>query len=136
MTISFALSGTGASTFDHIDISQCVSLINRRFYRQGLEWAVAGFTVFTDSGITGNIAIGKLPDTWMCDNAYTKAYHAWKDQQDNAIEEAGGQSAVAKYRDFKISMNTDHVDAGFAGNLLPEGFVAGVNTGEWERSRS
>ena len=134
MTIPFALTGTGESTFEYIDISQCVSLMNRRFYRQGLEWAVAGFTIFTEAGITGSVSIAKLPDTWMCGNGYTKAYHAWKRQQDDAIEEAGAESAVAAFRDFKVHMDVTHVDAGFVGNLLPIGFTAGVNTGEWQAS--
>lgn len=137
MTLTFPLQmvSENVSQTNFIDLSQCASLVNRRFYRQGLEWAVAGFTVHSTPGVTGNVQISKLPDTWMCDNGYTKAYHAWKTQQDDAIAEAGGESAVAKFRDFKISMSTDHVDNGFTGNLLPYGFTAGVNTGEWERSK-
>ena len=134
MTMNFLLPGTDEpdGAIETIDLSQCASLLNRRFYRQGLEWAVAGFTLH--SSASGNVIIQKLPDTWMCDNAYTKAYHAWKRQQDDAIEEAGGESAVAAFRDFKVHMDVTHVTAGFTGNLLPMGFTAGVNTGEWEAS--
>ena len=135
MTIQFNMSGTGSSKPETIDLSQCASMLNRRFYRQGLEWAVAGFTMLSATGTTGEVLIRKLPDTWMCDNAYTKAYHAWKRQQDDAVEDAGAESAVARYRDFKIFADLDHHSAGFANNLLPSGFSVGAgNTGEWEAS--
>jgi hypothetical protein len=29
-----------------VDLSQCASLVNRRFYRQGINWVVAGFRFF------------------------------------------------------------------------------------------
>jgi len=133
MTIPFALTGKGEEATSTIDISQCASLVNRRFYRQGLEWAVAGFTVLSDD--QGTINVQKLPDTWMCDNGYTKAYHAWKRQQDDAIEEAGAESAVAAFRDFKVHMDVTHVTAGFANNLLPVGYGGvGYPIGEWEAS--
>jgi len=137
MTMVFPIEmvESGVNQTNFIDISQCASILNRRFYRQGLEWAVAGFTFVSTPGVVGSMSISKLPDTWMSDNGYTKAYHAWKRQQDDAIEEAGAESAVAKFRDFKISMSPDHVDNAFTGNMLPLGFTAGVNTGEWERSK-
>jgi hypothetical protein len=135
MTLQFLVTGTGEDKNETIDLSQCASMLNRRFYRQGLEWAVAGFTLFSQTGTSGGVLVSKLPDTWMCDNGYTKAYHAWKDQQDEAIADSNSESAVARYRDFKIHMDATHVAAGFAANLLPVGLTAGVNTGEWEHSQ-
>ena len=41
--------GGGLST-SYIDLSQCASIINRRFYRQGLNWAVAGFKITATRG--------------------------------------------------------------------------------------
>ena len=42
---------------NYIDLSQIASLVNRRFYRQGINWAVAGFKVYkptpTESGASG-----------------------------------------------------------------------------------
>ena len=43
MTMTFASSESGAST-EFIDLSQVASLMNRRFYRQGINWAVAGLS--------------------------------------------------------------------------------------------
>ena len=50
----------------------------------------------------------------------------WDKQQKDDLEEAGGQSAMARFRDFKIFMETNHVDKYLASgsdlnltNLLP-----------------
>jgi len=109
----------GQQTTDYFDISQAASICSRRFYRQGLVWAVAGFTVYVNPAFTGKVTIAKLPSTWICSNAWHKAYAHWKKQQDQAISDAGAQSAVAKYRDFKIHMNTGHIDVGFSANAIP-----------------
>lgn len=135
MTIPFLLTGIEGQSYQTIDLSQCASLVNRRFYRQGLEWAVAGFSFASDDGATGTISIQKIQDTWCTDNAYTKAYHAWKKQQDEAVDDAGAESAVARYRDFKIFMDFRHLTNVFTDNLLPIGYGGGgFPVGEWEAS--
>ncbi len=135
-TPSVAAGSTGEFT---IDLSQCASLLNRRFYRQGINWAVAGFKITTGSGVSGNISVSKLPNTWVTSNAWEKSFRAWNKQQMDAIEEAGAESAVARFRDYKVFADVTHVNAGFASNLLPldgqrpvaQPFVAG----EWEPSQ-
>ncbi len=119
------------SGVSYIDLSQCASMVNRRFYRQGLNWAVSGFKVFGQAGQTGSVSVGKIQNTWMVSNAWEKVFRTWKRQQDQAIAESGSQSAVAKFRDFKIHMDPAHVDAGFAANLIPFDFTL---TGEWDAS--
>lgn len=43
-TLTFAYSVTDSSSQnEYIDLSQVASLVNRRFYRQGINWAVSGF---------------------------------------------------------------------------------------------
>lgn len=142
MTFVYGITGAGVPAIETIDLSQSASILNRRFYRQGLEWAVAGFTLLSSTGTTGTFVVKKLPDTWMCDNGYTKAYHAWKRQQDDAIEEAGAESAVAKFRDFKVFMDAQHVGQYTAAgddlnvaNLLPALVDPLTMTGEWEPSK-
>ena len=57
MTLNFPIGTiTGSTTMKTIDLSQCASIVNRRFYRQGLNWAVAGFTLHADAG-AGSIGI-------------------------------------------------------------------------------
>jgi hypothetical protein len=140
-TLTFTIPALTADETKYIDLSQCASLVNRRFYRQGLNWAVAGFTLHATSGTTGEVQIMKVPTTWVAGNAWEKAMRAWLKQQNDAIEEAGAESAVARFRDFKIHADEGHVAATFGSNLLPAVYDAGTGTwqaftaGEWDPSQ-
>ncbi len=128
----------GASAEFTIDLSQCASLLNRRFYRQGLNWAVGGFKIITQSGVSGNVSVSKLPNTWVTSNAWEKAFRAWNKQQMEAIEDAGAESAVARFRDFKVFADVQHVNDGIVNNLLPydgsRPIAQQFAVGEWEHS--
>ena len=64
-TLTFTTSAASAGvTRDYIDLSQVASLINRRFYRQGINWAVAGFKFLRPAGFEGTVRISKLPNIW------------------------------------------------------------------------
>ena len=122
----------GGATGNHtIDLSQVASLINRRFYRQGINWAVAGFKIFTAT--PGAVSIYKLQNTWVTGNAWEKAFRMWNKQQMDAVEDGGAESAVARFRDFKVHMDVTHVTAGFGANLLPyDASGTPITPGEWE----
>ncbi len=128
LTFNFSNSAT-----DYIDLSQCASLVNRRFYRQGLNWAVAGFTLITTSGTSGAMIISKVPDSWVASNAWMKGFAAWQKMNNEALDES--ESVRPRFLDFKVFMDDDHHAAGVAANLLP---VAENGTpatpGEWEYS--
>lgn len=132
-----------------IDLSFVCSALNRRFYRQGLNWAVGGFRVTVGNNQSGNVTFSKIPQTWTAMNSWKKSFALWNEQQMKAIEEGGAQSAVARYRDFKIFLDRDMVVASAAANfiqnqaqtpldgqlLLPvDGQYNLINTGEWEYS--
>lgn len=127
--------GSPATITKFIDISQCASIVNRRFYRQGKDWAVAGFTLATDPNNLGKVTIAKIPQNWPSSNAWHKTYAAWKKQQDSAVDEAGLESTVARYRDFKIHANVAHATAAFSTNSIPVD-ATGVEfqKGEWQHS--
>ena len=114
-TLAFRFAAGVAGRTDTIDLSQCASLVNRRFYRQGLNWAVAGFTFFTTG--TGGINIFKIPDTWVASNAWEKGFHAWNDMNNEALEST--ESIKPKFTDFKVYMDEIHHAAGVGANLLP-----------------
>jgi len=103
----------GGTSTSYIDISQCVSRLNRRFYRQGLNWAIGNVKVTQQPGSTlpggGTAYVSTIPHSWTVANSWVKAYHAWKTQQDEAVDAAGAESAVARFRDFKVSMESGHV---------------------------
>ena len=114
------------------DLSQIASLLNRRFYRQGINWAVAGFKVITTAN--GNMSVTKLPNTWVMSNAWEKSFRAWQKMNREALSEA--ESVRPKFLDFKIYADSVHHAAGYAANLLP---VDAANTpyvaGEWVASK-
>ena len=75
----------GKSEF-YIDLSQCASLVNRRFYRQGLNWAVNSIKVMS-GGFEGIVATHSLPNTWVMSNAWEKSFRAWQKMIKNAVED-------------------------------------------------
>jgi hypothetical protein len=133
MTLTFATpSVTGGQTGrSYIDLSQVASLVNRRFYRQGINWAVGGFKVFSLQ--PGQVNIGKLPNTWVMSNAWEKGFRAWQRMNNEALEES--ESVRPKFLDFKVYADHQHATAGVAANLMPVSLAGAVATpGEWKMS--
>ncbi len=126
MTFSITTPENYTATEQYIDLSQCASLINRRFYRQGLNWAVSGFTigasVTTAGGATnpqGSVSIFKVPQTWVASNAWEKGFRAWQKMNREALQEA--ESVRPKFLDFKVYMDATHHSVGSDANLIPLG---------------
>ncbi len=134
MTMTFATPsvGGGATGRSYIDLSQAASLVNRRFYRQGINWAVAGFKV--TSLQPGSVTMGKLPNTWVMSNAWEKGMRAWQRMNKDAVDET--ESIRPKFLDFKVYADSQHHTAGTADNLLPLSY-GGIPAfaGEWEMSK-
>ncbi len=138
LSMFFEMTLTGDNVLDDvtIDLSQCASLMNRRFYRQGLNWAVAGFKILSPTGVTGSVAVKKLPNTWTMSNAWEKGFRAWQKMNNEALDEA--PSVKPKFLDFKVYADVTHHQAGFTGNLLPGVFnptFVAATPGEWESSK-
>ena len=109
----------GADDQFYIDLSQCASLMNRRFYRQGINWAVQSIKVMT-TAFTGLIYCQKLPETWIMSNAWMKGFKAWQKMNDEALEES--ESVRPRFLDFKIYADAQHHLDGYGANLLPYAF--------------
>jgi len=128
------------TTPSFIDLSQCASIVNRRFYRQGLNWAVAGFRIHSASTTTGTVTFFKVQNTWMASNAWHKGFALWNQMNEQVLDDQ--PSIKPRFHDFKIALDTDHIAAGsptFTNNLIPYVESAGgVQTefeqGEWTRS--
>ena len=116
-----------------IDISQCASLLSRKFLRQGLNWAIGGVRVTMPAASTGQagnaVYISTLQHSWTTSNAWKKAQAHWLRQQNEALESSGSEDSSARYRDFKIYADKTHFDTGEAANLLPVGLGPGTTTG-------
>lgn len=136
ITIPIGLLDPGI-TAKTVDISQIASICNRRFYRQGLNWAVSGFTLHANEGTVGSISVKKLPNTWSLSNGWEKVFRAWQRQQNEALEDGSQQSVKARFNDFKIYMDGEHRTAGYSDNMLPavtdtSGSWISYTPGEWE----
>ena len=103
---------SGNST-NYIDLSLAASAANRRFYRQGIIWAVAGMTLHTapsgEDAVVGDFDVSKIPETWVAQNAYTKAKALWMKSQNQVLQDQ--DSVAAKYRDFKINLDGQMIAA-------------------------
>ena len=94
-----------SNTRNYVDLSLACSAANRRFYRQGLKWAVAGMSLHTGINVTGEFDVSKVPDTWMAQNAYEKSKMLWMKSQDQVLDDQ--PSIKARYRDFKVFLDQE-----------------------------
>ena len=126
-------SGEAGKTTSFVDLSQIACLLNRRFYRQGINWAVSGMKIF--SGVNGAITISKLPETWVMSNSWEKGFRAWQRMNNEALEES--ESVRPRFLDYKIYADAEHHSAGFGANLLPYNPVTlqDITPGEWQSSK-
>ena len=137
-TLYFAYNAPAGVSSTYIDLSQAASLVNRRFYRQGINWAVAGFKFLTTSNFAGSLGVSKLPNTWIMSNAWEKGMRSWQRMNKEALMET--ESVRPKFLDFKVFADHDHAVAGTAANLLPFSIAGGAVpstaiAGEWEMSK-
>jgi len=118
-------------------LSQCACLVNRRFYRQGINWAVSGIKLlsepFSSGNLAGQVTVQKLPETWVMSNAWEKGFRAWQRMNNEALEES--ESVRPRFLDFKIYADSVHHAAGYGANLLPITAAGLATVGEWEPSK-
>ncbi len=133
LTMAFALP-VGVPAVSVIDVSQSACLMNRRFYRQGLNWGIAGFRIVSPASVTGFCSILKLPNTWVFSNSWHKSFAVWQRMNNEALDES--DSIRPRFLDFKVYADASHHAAGFSANLLPISGAGVVATaGEWESSK-
>jgi hypothetical protein len=131
--------GSDGTLTQFLDLSQVASVVNRRFYRQGLNWAVSGFKFNTAPALTGGIVDGsvivaKLPNSWTMSNSWHKTFAHWQEMNNNALAES--ESIRPRFLDFKIYADDTHHAAGFAANMTPLSALGVAATmGEWEPSK-
>lgn len=102
-TFTFELGDGGTS---YIDLSQCASILNRRFYRQGMMWAVSGMSVFAD-GTNKTVRIATLQNNWVTTEAWKKGFRLWRKMNDQVLDTEPG--IEGRYADYKIFMDRSHM---------------------------
>ncbi len=106
----------------YVDTMQCHALVNRVATRQGMNVLIDSIEIGVQTGGAFTCSILRLPQSWSCVNAWTKTMEHWRQQQNETADQAGLESTIARYRDFKIYFDEDHVTAGFGSNLIPSGY--------------
>lgn len=122
-TLNFKFNGDNPSGW--IDIAQCLSSLNRKLFRQGMQYMVQEIRVESWSPDASQITVNRIGDNWINTNAWVKALAEWNEQNLDAARETGTESTGAKWRDFKVYMNKQHADKGVGDNFLPEGYELG-----------
>ncbi len=102
----------------YVDLAQCVSLMNRKFIRQHQQFAVAGIELVSNG--SGTVNVSRLKNDWVTTNALEKAYHIWRESQDQVLDD--NPSIKATYNDFKVFMDATHAAEGAASNGWPIGY--------------
>jgi hypothetical protein len=134
MTVVMPVVAPGATGTYYCDLSQIACLVNRRFYRQGINWALSGIKVRSAAGALGVISVSKLPNTWVMSNAWEKTMRAWVKMNREALAET--PSVRPKFLDFKIYADAQHHQVGTGANLLPIDLDGNpVVPGEWIPSK-
>lgn len=134
-TLTFAVSGIpqNSNQAHYIDLSQIASLYNRRFYRQGLNWAVAGFKFLTGGPQNAGIIVSKAPNTWITSNSWEKGMRTWQRMIDEAVSETS--EAKPRFMDFKVYLDSAHHQKGSGENLLPRDLaLVEATPGHWDYS--
>jgi len=131
----------------YCDVAKCMSIVNRKLYRQHGLWQIMGVQLFAqatdtdlpnpeDVGLPYTVSISGAPRNWVTRNALVKAFHAWMDQQKRALASTS-QSIKPRWQDFKVWLNDNHR---LNGDITPvSGHMFGgsdaYDTGEWVQSK-
>jgi len=117
----------------YVDLAQDLSMVNRRLYKQGKVYAVAGVTFgFNGSATTNNVSVtvSTAGDTWSVQNSFIKAKALWN--QMNALVLKDNPSIKGTWHDFKVRLD-DHMQAAGTQTVL-DGDLNAVLDGEWDYS--
>ena len=125
------------SNTTYVDLARDISRLSRRFVRQGKLFAISNIRVTTASASISDVGtsvyISAMQNTWITSNAWHKSFAMWNKQQMEAMENAGAESVVARFRDFKVFLDAGHRTTGNLnpvnlGPFLPGPYVNAVVT--------
>jgi len=120
--LSFEFTGDGGQ--DYIDIAKALSIINRKFYRQGVYYYVNSIEVYNNE--QGVVDLYTLPDNWVTKNAWNRGFSVF--QKMNALTNSPLTNGIRpKYHDFKVHM-TSQMQAANGGANPSLHNVAGAGT--------
>lgn len=124
-------STTGITRY--IDIARDLSKVNRKLYRQGMQYAIAGITVISDvagdptAAPTLDFQVKTAGNTWVTQNAWTKGYALWRQMNKEVLDD--NPSVQGKWADYKVYLTEDMAAANTLDNL--DGAGGTYPSNEW-----
>lgn len=91
---------------NYIDIARSLSRVNRKLFRQGRIYGIAGITFqWKGAAPTNNLvlSVSTAPNTWVVRNAWVKGYALWRQMQKLVLED--NPSVMGRWHDFKLNMD-------------------------------
>ena len=133
-------SGTPDTETSHfVDIAQALSVVNRRMYRQGMNYTIKKISVTSRDTTNGLISVSAAPTSWMVHAAWKQSFKLWNQmrQGHGGAPGSGLPQGVtpATWADYKVYLSNDHRTSG---TLVPvdNGNNAAVTTNaEWQHAR-
>ena len=130
--LSFEFQGNRTQ---YIDIAKALSIINRKFYRQGVYYYVNSVEVYNNS--TGVVDLHTAPDTWVTKNAWNRGFQIFQ-KMNSMVDPPISGVMRPKYHDFKVFLDRDHADAFTSMNPVLTTINGAVQTqgaDDWEYSQ-
>jgi len=123
---------------EYVDIAKELSKLNRRSYRQAMNYAVENIKITKGTNPAGTYILLGVPKLWTVDNATTKIYNLWMEQRREVLKL--NPDLKAKWSDFKVFLDTQHKAAWLQNNLRQtyidvDGNGQHVPDGEWDPSK-
>nr|AGA18463.1 hypothetical protein [uncultured marine virus] len=118
----------------YIDLAADLSKLNRKLFRQGYQYAIAGITVTDDVGVLSacEITVNTAGNSWITQNAWTKGYALWNQMNEEVLDD--NPSIQGKWADYKVYLNENMAGANTI-QALDGNMVAWPAGAEWEYSR-
>lgn len=91
-----------------IDIARALSVINRKFYRQGVYYYVNSVEIYNNS--TGVVDLHTAPDNWVTKNAWNRGFRLY--QKMNSMVDDVSNMGRSKYHDYKVYLSDMHRTSG------------------------
>lgn len=121
--LSYVLTPSSGGVVVDIDLAKDLSAVNRRLYRQGMQYYVSHISLArADTGIS-MMQIMTAGDTWIVHNAWKKGKALWLKQQRDAAKAIG--ISLGTWADFKVTLDDNdtaaiNTIAGDAGTIEPD----------------
>lgn len=100
-TLHYAVPVSSGAFDVTLDIAKDLSAVNRRLYRQGMQYYIQNVKIATGKGKVVSV-VSTAGDTWIVHNAWKKGYLFWREQQ--KIVSDNFPSIQGKWADFKVTL--------------------------------